>query len=56
MDERLGHAIERLRTLGATAIVLDAGVIGADGRIVKIWRNVKVDGHAEEVLAAARGS
>jgi len=31
-------------------------LIGADGRIIKIWRNVKVDGHAEEVLAAARGS
>jgi Peroxiredoxin len=32
------------------------GSIGADGRIIKIWRNVKVDGHAEAVLAAARGS
>jgi thioredoxin-dependent peroxiredoxin len=31
-------------------------LIGADGRIIKIWRNVKVDGHADEVLAAARGS
>jgi len=31
-------------------------LIGADGRIIKIWRNVKVDGHAEAVLAAARGS
>jgi len=29
-------------------------LIGADGRIIKIWRNVKVDGHAEQVLAAAR--
>jgi peroxiredoxin Q/BCP len=29
-------------------------LIGADGRFLKIWRNVKVDGHAEEVLAAAR--
>ena len=28
-------------------------LIGADGRIIKIWRNVKVDGHADEVLAAA---
>jgi peroxiredoxin Q/BCP len=27
-------------------------LIGADGRIVKVWRNVKVDGHADEVLAA----
>ena len=31
-------------------------LIGADGRIMKIWRNVKVDGHADEVLAAARSS
>lgn len=28
-------------------------LIGADGRIAKIWHNVKVPGHAEEVLAAA---
>jgi peroxiredoxin Q/BCP len=29
-------------------------LIGADGRIAKIWRKVKVDGHADDVLAAAR--
>jgi peroxiredoxin Q/BCP len=29
-------------------------LVGADGRIVRIWRNVKVDGHADEVLAAVR--
>jgi peroxiredoxin Q/BCP len=29
-------------------------LIGADGRVARIWRNVKVDGHADEVLAAAR--
>jgi thioredoxin-dependent peroxiredoxin len=29
-------------------------LIGADGRIKKIWRHVKVDGHADEVLEAAR--
>jgi peroxiredoxin Q/BCP len=29
-------------------------LIGPDGRIARIWRNVKVDGHAEEVLAAAK--
>ena len=27
-------------------------LIGADGRIAKRWENVKVNGHAEEVLAA----
>ncbi len=29
-------------------------LIGADGRIARIWRNVRVDGHADEVLAAAQ--
>lgn len=29
-------------------------LIGVDGRIAKIWHNVKVPGHAEEVLAAAK--
>src|SRR5437762_13681716 len=29
-------------------------LIGPDGRIAQIWRKVKVDGHAEAVLAAAR--
>lgn len=27
-------------------------LIGGDGRIIRIWRHVKVDGHADEVLAA----
>lgn len=31
-------------------------LIGADGRIIRIWRHVKVDGHADEVLAAARAA
>jgi peroxiredoxin Q/BCP len=29
-------------------------LIGADGRILREWRKVKVPGHAEEVLNAAR--
>ena len=29
-------------------------LIGEDGRIIRIWRNVKVDGHADDVLAAVR--
>ncbi len=29
-------------------------LIGADGTIERVWRNVKVPGHAEEVLEAAR--
>ena len=31
-------------------------LIGADGRVLKAWRKVKVPGHAQEVLAAARES
>jgi thioredoxin-dependent peroxiredoxin len=31
-------------------------LIGTDGRILKIWRHVKVDGHADEVLAAAQAA
>ena len=35
-------------------IIRTTVLVGADGRIIKIWRNVKVDGHADEVLAAVR--
>jgi peroxiredoxin Q/BCP len=35
-------------------IVRTTVLIGPDGRIGRLWRNVKVDGHADEVLAAAR--
>jgi thioredoxin-dependent peroxiredoxin len=37
-------------------IIRTTVLIGADGRIIKIWRNVKVDGHADEVLAAAQAA
>jgi peroxiredoxin Q/BCP len=30
-------------------------LVDADGRIARVWRKVKVKGHAEEVLEAARG-
>ncbi|TAI65729.1 peroxiredoxin [Bradyrhizobium sp. Leo170] len=29
-------------------------LVDANGRIARIWRNVRVDGHADEVLAAAQ--
>jgi peroxiredoxin Q/BCP len=29
-------------------------LVGNDGRVARIWRNVRVDGHADEVLVAAR--
>jgi peroxiredoxin Q/BCP len=31
-------------------------LIGADSRVLRIWRNVKVDGHADEVLAEAQSA
>jgi len=30
-------------------------LIGADGKIARVWRKVKVNGHVAEVLAAAKG-
>jgi peroxiredoxin Q/BCP len=36
-------------------IVRTTYLIGADGKVVRRWDNVKVDGHAEEVLAAVQG-
>ncbi|MET4390758.1 peroxiredoxin Q/BCP [Bradyrhizobium sp. F1.4.3] len=39
------------RFLGILRITV---LIGADGKVAKVWRNVRVDGHADEVLAAAR--
>ena len=29
-------------------------LVDANGRIARIWRNVRVDGHADAVLEAAR--
>ncbi len=31
-------------------------LIGADGRVLRAWRKVKVPGHAEEVLTAAKAT
>ena len=35
-------------------IIRTTVLIGADGRVARVWRNVRVDGHADEVLATAR--
>jgi peroxiredoxin Q/BCP len=35
-------------------IIRTTVLIGADGRVAKVWRNVRVDGHADEVLAQAQ--
>jgi peroxiredoxin Q/BCP len=37
-------------------IIRTTVLIGADGRIIKVWRNVRVDGHAEAVLQQARSA
>jgi peroxiredoxin Q/BCP len=29
-------------------------LVGGDGKVARIWRNVRVDGHADQVLEAAR--
>ena len=36
-DARLGQLIERLRTLGSTAVVIDAAVHDAQGKLVAAW-------------------
>ena len=37
-------------------IVRTTYLIGADGKVAKRWDNVKVDGHAEDVLAAVQAA
>jgi peroxiredoxin Q/BCP len=37
-----------------TGILRTTVLIGADGRIARLWRNVRVNGHADDVLAAAQ--
>ncbi|MBR0705774.1 MULTISPECIES: peroxiredoxin [Bradyrhizobium] len=29
-------------------------LVGSDGKVARVWRNVRVDGHADQVLEAAR--
>jgi thioredoxin-dependent peroxiredoxin len=35
-------------------IIRTTVLIGTDGRVARVWRHVKVDGHADQVLEAAR--
>jgi len=53
--EAFGAWVEK-SMYGKTYMGIDRStfLIGADGKIAKTWRKVKVDGHVEEVLAAAR--
>lgn len=62
-------ADERRETVGAYGVWVEKSMygrsymgieratflIGRDGRIARVWRKVRVPGHAEEVLAAAAG-
>jgi len=49
---------EEQKTLNAygnyMGVVRTTFLIGRDGRIARIWRNVRVRGHAQEVLEVAR--
>jgi thioredoxin-dependent peroxiredoxin len=36
-------------------IIRTTVLVGGDGRVARIWRHVRVDGHADQVLEAARG-
>jgi len=35
-------------------IVRTTVLVGSGGKIIRVWRNVKVEGHAEDVLAVVR--
>jgi thioredoxin-dependent peroxiredoxin len=35
-------------------IIRSTVLVGTDGRVARLWRHVKVDGHADQVLEAAR--
>jgi peroxiredoxin Q/BCP len=37
-------------------IIRTTVLIGRDGKVARLWRNVRVDGHADEVLEAARAT
>ena len=53
--ERYGVWVEK-QMYGKTYMGIERAtfLIGRDGTVARVWRNVKVDGHAEEVLAAVR--
>ncbi|MEZ5779341.1 MAG: peroxiredoxin [Paracoccaceae bacterium] len=53
--ERYGTWVEK-RMYGRTYMGIERAtfLIGGDGKIARIWPKVKVDGHAQEVLDAAR--
>jgi peroxiredoxin Q/BCP len=54
--EAFGTWVEK-SMYGKTYMGIDRAtfLVGSDGRVAKVWRGVKVPGHVEEVLEAARG-
>ena len=53
LSDALGFWAEKLNYGRAyMGMVRSTVLVGADGRIVRIWRKVKVKGHAAQVLAA----
>lgn len=57
VTERFGAWVEK-SMYGKKYMGIDRStfLIGADGRIVRVWRKVKVPGHVEEVLEAVRAA
>ena len=55
--ERYGTWVEK-SMYGKTYMGIERStyLIGADGKIAEVWRKVKVPGHVEAVLEAARGA
>ncbi|WP_271079193.1 peroxiredoxin [Aurantiacibacter sp. MUD61] len=55
LAEALGVWVEK-KMYGKTYMGLERStfLVDADGKIAQVWRKVKVKGHAEEVLAAAK--
>jgi peroxiredoxin Q/BCP len=55
IHEKYG-VMKQKKMYGKTVMGVDRStyLIDGDGKIAKIWRGVKVAGHAEEVLAAAK--
>ena len=54
--ERYGTWVEK-SMYGKTYMGIERAtyLIGADGKVAQVWRKVRVPGHVEAVLAAARG-
>ncbi len=55
LSDALGFWAEKLNYgRSYMGMVRSTLLVGADGKIARVWRKVKVKGHAAEVLAAAR--